>query len=406
MKLSFEIVAVALAAIRANALRSMLTTLGIIIGIAAVIAMVSLGEGAQRQVEARIATMGTNVLTIRAGQSSFGGVRGGNNARLYLDDAAALRAEGTGFLTIAPEVRSRTQIEYLRANSSNDAFGTWPEYFDIYNHTLQMGRFFTESEVNARRRVVVLGSNIPEELETLPILLLGKTIQINGQPFEVIGILEEKGEGGWGFQPDDQVFIPVTTAIYRVFGGRDRLNAIYAATPSPEDLDYAYADIDQVMRRQHRIYPGEDPDFNISNAADLLETFSETQQTFTLLLAGIAGISLLVGGIGIMNIMLVSVTERTREIGVRKALGATRKAILFQFLMEALVLCTLGGILGIAGGFGASQLMSRFAEMDTVVALDAVYAALAFSVAIGLFFGIWPAQRAAKLDPIDALRYE
>jgi len=405
MKLSLEIIAVALSAIRANKLRSMLTTLGIVIGIAAVIAMVSLGEGARQEVEMQVASMGTNVLTIRAGQSSYGGVRGGSDARLYLEDAEALRAAAGDFLTVAPEASSRTQISYSRFNSSNTTFGTWAEYFDVYDHKLQMGRFFTESEVEARRRVVVLGSEIPEELETPAILLLGKTIQINGQPFEVIGILESKGST-WGFRPDEQVFIPISTAIYRVFGGRDRLGAIYTATATPEDLDYAYADIDQVLRRQHRIYPGEDPDFNISNAADLLETFSETQQTFTVLLAGIAGISLLVGGIGIMNIMLVSVTERTREIGVRKALGATKKAILFQFLMEALVLCTLGGILGILGGVGTSQLMARFGDVQTAVAMDAVYAALGFSVAIGLFFGIWPAQRAAKLDPIDALRYE
>ncbi len=406
MRFLIETVSVSLAAIRANALRSILTTLGIIIGITAVIAMVSLGEGAQRQVEERIQTMGTTVLTIRPGQSSFGGVRGGSTTQLTLEDAEALRLEGTGLMLVAPEVSSRSQLEYGRANSSNTVYGTWPEYFKIYNHGLTHGRFFSEGEVQGRRRVVVLGSGIPEELETLPELLIGKTMQIGGQPFEVVGILEEKGEGGFGFRPDDQVFIPVSTAVYRVFGGRERLGAIYAATSSPDDLDAAFTEIDRVLRRQHRIIPGEEADFNISNAADLLETFNETNQTFTLLLAGIAGVSLLVGGIGIMNIMLVSVTERTREIGVRKALGATRRAILLQFLMEALVLCTLGGIVGIAGGIGAARVMSNVAEWEAVVAMEAVWAALGFSMGIGLFFGIWPAQRAAKLDPIDALRYE
>ncbi len=405
MRIIVEIIAVALAAIRANALRSVLTTLGIIIGISAVIAMVSLGEGAQVRVQAEIERMGTNVLTIRAGQSSFGGVRGGSTAPLTLEDAEALRREGVGLLKVAPEASSRSQLEYGRANSNNTVFGTWPEYGEVYDHVLTHGRFFTEGEVQGRRRVVVLGNGIPEELETLPELLIGKTMQIGGQPFEIIGILEEKGST-WGFRPDEQVFIPITTAVYRVFGGRERLSAIYVATPTPAELDEAFAEIDRVLRREHRIIPGEDADFNISNASELVESFNETNQTFTLLLAGIAGVSLLVGGIGIMNIMLVSVTERTREIGVRKALGATKRAILLQFLMEALVLCTLGGIVGIGGGIAAAEVMSRVAEWETVVAMDAVWAALGFSVAIGLFFGIWPAQRAAKLDPIDALRYE
>jgi putative ABC transport system permease protein len=217
--------------------------------------------------------------------------------------------------------------------------------------------------------------------------------------------LAEKGDAAW-VRPDDQIFVPTSTAQYRVFGGRDRINAIYAATATPEALDVAYAEIDRIMRREHRIRPGEDADFNIRNSADLLATFNETNQTFTLLLAGIAGISLLVGGIGIMNIMLVSVTERTREIGVRKALGATRRAILFQFLIESLFLCILGGLLGVAAGIGGAELMTRMQEWETVVSPAAVFTALAFSAGVGLFFGMWPAQRAAKLDPIDALRYE
>jgi putative ABC transport system permease protein len=401
-----EIIMVALAAIRANAMRSFLTTLGIIIGVAAVIAMVSLGEGAQRRVEAQIERMGTNVLTIRAGQSTFGGVRGEGGVTLSVEDAEALRTGAGGLLTVAPEVTSRQQVSYLRWNSSHEIVGTWPEYFDIYENSLIAGRFFDEGEVQGRRRVAVLGYTIPEEALGTPVpLLLGKTIQIGGQPFEVIGVLAEKGEMGRS-RPDESIYIPVSTAIYRVFGGRERLSAIYAMTPSPDDMDPAFAEIDRVLRRQHRIAPGDEADFNISNAADLLASFNETTQVFGYLLAGIAGVSLLVGGIGIMNIMLVSVTERTREIGVRKAMGATRKAILFQFLIEALVLCVLGGILGVAAGWGGAQLITQLAEWDTAVSTMAVLMALGFSAAIGLFFGIWPAQRAAKLDPIDALRYE
>ena len=400
-----EIVFVALAAIRANAMRSFLTTLGIIIGIAAVIAMVSIGEGAQGQVEAQIQRIGTNVLTIRPGQSLFRGVSRESGVRLTLEDAEALRAGSGGLITIAPEVGSRQQVTYLRWNTNSQIQGTWPEYFGIYDHHLVAGRFFDEGEVRGRRRVAVLGYLMPEKLGTPPWLLIGKTIQVGGQPFEVVGVLEEKGDAAF-VRPDEQVFIPVTTAIYRVFGGREQLNSIYAAARTPTDLDLAYGEIDRILRREHRIQPGTEVDFSIRNAADLLTTFNETTRTFTMLLAGIAGVSLLVGGIGIMNIMLVSVTERTREIGVRKALGATRRAILFQFLVEALVLCTLGGLLGVAVGVGSATAITRSASWETAISYEIVVAAIVFSAAIGLFFGIWPAQRAARLDPIDALRYE
>ncbi|MFG1690947.1 ABC transporter permease [Gemmatimonadota bacterium] len=399
-----EIFWVALTAIRANALRSILTTLGIVIGVAAVIAMVALGEGASRRVEDQIQRMGTNVLTIRGGQSQFRGMHGGSE-RLTLEDAEALRSQSVGLLTVAEETTSRLQVSYLRWNSSNTIVGTSPEYFGIYEHQLTEGRYFDWGEVQGRRRVAVLGSAMPEELGTPGPLLVGRTIQIRGVPFEVIGILEEKGEAAW-MRPDEQIFIPVSTAVYRVFGGRDYLGAIYAKTESPEEMNAAFAVIDRVLRREHRIRPGEDANFNINNASDLLETFQETQQTFTYLLAGIAAVSLLVGGIGIMNIMLVSVTERTREIGVRKAMGATRRNILFQFLVEALVLCFLGGLLGVMAGAGGARILTHFASWQTAVAWEAVVVALSFSAGIGLFFGIWPAQRAASLDPIEALRYE
>ena len=400
-----EIVMVAMGAIRANALRSVLTTLGIVIGIAAVITMVALGEGAQQRVQAEINRMGTTVLTIRPGQQFSHGVSRGDT-RMSIDDAVALRAGSNGLLTVSPEQQSRTQITYLRWNSNNQLMGVWPEYFEIYNHSLISGRFFSQSEVQGRRRVAVLGYNLPEDLgETPPELLVGQTIQIRGIPFEVIGVLAEKGDAAW-VRPDDQVFVPQSTAQYRVMGGRDRLGSIYAATATTDELDLAYAEIDRIMRREHRIRAGEDADFNIRNSADLLATFNETNRTFTLLLAGIAAVSLLVGGIGIMNIMLVSVTERTREIGIRKALGATRRAIMTQFLVEALFLCILGGLLGVAAGYGAAGLMTRLAEWDTAVAPEAVVGAIGFSAAVGLFFGIWPARRASILDPIDALRYE
>jgi putative ABC transport system permease protein len=403
--LLFEIVGVAMGAVRANLLRSVLTTLGIVIGISAVITMVALGEGAQRRVQAEINRMGTNVLTIRPGQQfSFGVSRG--DAEMSIGDAIALRAEAGDLLKVSPEQRNGMQIAFSRWNARSEVLGVWPEYFDIYNHSLVAGRVFTQSEVQGRRRVAVLGYKVPNNLGgTPPELMVGQTIQIRGIGFEVVGVLREKGDAGF-LRPDASVFIPQSTAQYRVMGSRNRLNTIYVATESPAQLDLAYAEIDRIMRREHRIRAGADADFSISNAADLLQTFNETRQTFTMLLAGIAGISLLVGGIGIMNIMLVSVTERTREIGVRKALGATKRAIMTQFLVEALFLCVLGGLLGVAGGYGAAEAISRIAQWETAVSPQAVLTAIAFSAAVGLFFGIWPARRAAILDPIVALRYE
>ena len=400
-----EILWVALGAIRANALRSFLTTLGIIIGVSAVIAMVALGEGARRRVEEQISRMGTNVLTIRAGQRYFGGVSTGDTEDLLVEDAEALRDQSGGLLIISPEVSSRVQLTYLRWNSNNQIRGVWPEYFEMYNLHVEHGDIFNQGHIQGRRRVAVLGYAVPEALGTPAPVLVGKTIQIRGQPFEVLGVMEEKGDAGF-FRPDDEVFIPTSTAQFRVFGGRRRLSSIYAQVPSTDAMDAAFAEIDRILRREHKVRPGENTDFSIRNSSDLVATFNETTQTFTMLLAGIAAISLIVGGIGIMNIMLVSVTERTREIGVRKAMGATRRAILFQFLIEALVLCFMGGILGVLVGVGGAEALTRLADWETAVAAKSVVMALAFSVGIGLFFGIWPAQRAAKLNPIDALRHE
>jgi putative ABC transport system permease protein len=284
------------------------------------------------------------------------------------------------------------------------------------NYELAHGRLFDVGENQGRRRVAVLGSEVPTNLGGVPPeLLVGRSIQIRGVPFEVIGVLESKGSSTGWMNPDERVYIPLNTALYRVMGGRDYLGAISVqvqtgGATAPDEvqqfMDMAYAEIDQILRREHQILPGEDPDFDIRNFADLMETFQETAQTFTFLLAGIGAVSLLVGGIGIMNIMLVSVTERTREIGVRKAMGATRSNIMFQFLVESLALCLLGGVLGVAVGWGGAFALASWGGQNTAVALDAVMLALGFSGAVGLFFGIWPARRAARLDPIEALRYE
>ena len=398
-----ETILVALSAIRVNKLRSFLTMLGIIIGIAAVIAMVALGEGASQQVQSQLERLGTNVLTVSPGQQMMGRVDRGEN-RLTARGAEAILEEGRQIVAVSPEMSRRLQVEYTAANASLNIQGVWPQYFQIQNHTIATGRVFTEGEERGRRRVAVVGALVGERLQIPTASLVGQTIRIRGMSFEVVGMLAEKGQQGWS-NPDEAIYIPLSTAEFRVFG-TERVNNIHVQAATPQAMEGAIADIDRALRRVHRLRPGEPSDFNVRDQASLLSTFQETAQTFTYLLAGIAFVSLVVGGIGIMNIMLVSVTERTREIGVRKALGAKRRDILLQFMVEALVLCIAGGFLGVATGMGTARIMQNTAGWNTVVSPDSVILAIGFSAAVGLFFGIWPARRAARLDPIVALRYE
>jgi len=399
-----EIIRVALGAIAANKMRSFLTTLGIIIGIAAVITMVSLGEGAQRSVQDRLQSMGTNVLTVRPGQNMFGGVDRGD-ARLTAKDAEALMLTPRHIRNVAPEMERRQQVVVGANNASLSILGTWPSYFGIQNVEIEYGRAFTEGEERGRRTLAVLGARAGERLGTpVTAALIGQRISIRGIPFEVIGVAKEKGSQGFQ-NPDETIYIPLSTAQFRVFGS-EWVRSIAVQVTSEEQMDQALAEIDQVLRRAHRIRPGEVSDFNVRDQTSLLSTFEETTKTFTFLLAGIAAISLLVGGIGIMNIMLVSVTERTREIGIRKALGAKRRDILMQFLLESLTLCVAGGALGCAMGIGGAMLMSNMAGWNVAISPASVGWAFAFSAAVGVFFGMWPARRAASLDPIVSLRYE
>jgi putative ABC transport system permease protein len=399
-----EIIRVALGAIAANKMRSFLTMLGIIIGIAAVITMVALGEGAQRDVQQRLQAMGTNVLTVRPGQAMFGGVDRGD-ARLTSKDATALMAEPRFVRAVAPEMERRQQVVYGAANANISVLGTWPTYFDMQNHRVEYGRTFTDGEERGRRTLAVLGARAGERLGVeVTSALIGERIRIRGIPFEVIGVLEEKGSQGWQ-NPDETVYIPLATAQFRVFGS-EYVRSISVQVINERSMDRALAEIDQVLRREHRIRPGQPSDFNVRDQTSLLATFQETTRTFTFLLAGIAAISLLVGGIGIMNIMLVSVTERTREIGIRKALGAKKRDILTQFLLESLVLCVVGGALGCAVGIGGAFLVQNMAEWNVSISPTAVGLAFGFSAAVGIFFGMWPARRAARLDPIVSLRYE
>ena len=400
----FEILRVAMDAIRANKLRSFLTMLGIVIGVGAVITMVALGEGAQRQVENQIESLGTNVLTVRPGQGMFRGVRGGSNARLTTEDVEAVRRGAPALTEVAPEMQGQLQVQAGRNNASVRILGTTPNYVAVENHTLELGRFFDESENRGRRRVAVLGGAVPAVLNTEAAELVGRTISIRNISFEVVGVLEEKGGSGW-FNQDEQIFVPLETAQFRLLG-TDRVSQFKVVVESEAAIPVAMVQIEDVLRREHRLPLGRENDFWISDSVQFLEMAQETTQTFTMLLAGIAAVSLLVGGIGIMNIMLVSVTERTKEIGVRKALGATRRAVLLQFLLEATTLCMTGGILGVAFAYGAAEMLSRSAGWTMAIAPQAIGLAVVFAAAVGVFFGLWPARRAARLDPIVALRYE
>jgi putative ABC transport system permease protein len=399
-----EIIRVALGAIAANKMRSFLTMLGIIIGIAAVITMVSLGEGAQRDVQTRLQSMGTNVLTVRPGQAMFGGVDRGD-ARLTARDARALMENPRFISAVAPEMERRQQVVYGASNANLSILGTWSSFFDVHNHRVEYGRSFTEGEEQGRRTLAVLGARAGERLGVeVTAALIGERIRIRGIPFEVIGVLAEKGQQGFQ-NPDESVYIPLATAQFRVFG-TEFVRAISVQVINERSMDPALAEIDRILRREHRLRPGQPSDFNVRDQASLLSTFEETTRTFTFLLAGIAAISLLVGGIGIMNIMLVSVTERTREIGIRKALGAKRRDILMQFLLESLALCVAGGALGCAVGIGGAYMVQNMAGWNVAISPLAVGLAFGFSAAVGIFFGMWPARRAALLDPIVSLRYE
>ncbi|HEU5304404.1 MAG TPA: ABC transporter permease [Gemmatimonadales bacterium] len=400
-----ETVAVALESIRVNMLRSALTMLGIIIGVGAVITMVALGSGAQKAVQDRIAALGANVFTVFAGQARQGGIRITDRTILSTDDYDALRRDARLLKAVVPEMQQALQVKYGNQNSNLNIVGTTANYVEVRNYTVPYGRMFSPGEDEARQRYAVLGAAVPRMLGGNPAAMIHQTVTIRGIPFEVIGVLSEKGSAGGFGNPDEQILIPLNTARYRVFGS-NRVRSFSVEVAEGVPIEQGMVDLERVLRREHKIRPGADNDFTIRNQQDVLATQQQATQVFTSLLASIAAVSLLVGGIGIMNIMLVSVTERTREIGVRKALGATRLNILMQFLIEALTLCLLGGVMGILLGIGTAVLLSKVMQWNTLVSPAAVGIAFAFSAAVGLFFGIWPARRAASLDPIVALRYE
>ncbi|HEU4725473.1 MAG TPA: ABC transporter permease [Candidatus Eisenbacteria bacterium] len=402
-----ETVRVAVDALRANKLRSFLTMLGIVIGVAAVIAMVALGRGAERSVRARIASLGTTLLSVLPGQARGGGgiASATDRAQLRLRDAEAIERDAEHAVAVQPEMSRSAQVQYLNQNTNTNIVGTTANYLEVRNFTLATGRMFSAREGEARKRLAVLGPEVVADLSVTADGIVGETVRIDGIAFEVAGVLASKGQGGGFGNPDDQVLIPIGTAQERITGS-DRLRSINVLAATEADIPATMAEISRILRREHRLRIGQEDDFRLRNQADFLTTLGETSQIFTLLLAGIAAVSLLVGGIGIMNIMLVSVTERTREIGVRKALGATRRTILLQFLIEALVLCLLGGLVGVGLGVGTAVGLREAFAWDTAVDGQSVVLALLFSGSVGVLFGVWPARRAASLDPISSLRYE
>jgi putative ABC transport system permease protein len=398
-----ETLRIALLSIRSNLFRAVLTMLGIIIGVAAVITMVALGTGAQRAIDDQMAAFGGDILSIES-RSWFSRGVARNRQTLTTDDAAALAIGTKHFAAIVPEISSRFQAKYGNMNLNLSTIGTTPNYPDVHGFTVAEGRMFSAADESARARVVVLGAEIPAMFDSDAISMIGRNILIRSISFQVIGVMEAKGSSGWR-NPDDDMWIPLSTAQFRVTGN-EYVETISVQVDENSTIELAMLEIERVLRREHKIQPGGDNDFSVVNRKQFVESRQEATEVFTYLLAGIAAVSLVVGGIGIMNIMLVTVTERTREIGIRKALGATRGNILLQFLVESTTLCLFGGLLGIALGASTASLLAKFAGWQTLVTTESAIVAFGFSAFVGIVFGIWPAQRAAQLDPIDALRHE
>ena len=393
------------ASLIANKLRSLLTMLGIIIGVAAVIALVSIGNGVKQDIEDSISSLGSNLLVVLPGAPRTPGARPsqGSMKSLKISDYEAI-AKLEGVKAASPMTNGSYVVIYQNKNWTTSVAGVNSNFQDVNNWTMTSGRFFSDKNVQNRERVAVVGQTVVKNLfaDEDPV---GKEIRVKNIPFRVIGVLKSKGNGTMGNDQDDTVLIPYTTSMERV-EGIDYLRMVYVVAKDDEGIDRLQADIENLLRVRHNIKDTNLDDFNIQNMKSIMETVAQTTGTFTLFLGAVAAISLVVGGIGIMNIMLVSVTERTREIGVRKALGATYSVIVTQFLIEAVVISLMGGFIGIAFGIGASKVIGMVSGMSTVVSVPTIIMSFAFSMAIGLIFGIYPARKAAKLNPIDALHYE
>ena len=397
-----ESISTAVDSIRANLLRSLLTTIAIVIGTASVIAMVGIGSSAQRAIDDSISNLSARTLSVYPS-------RGRSNqkisaAPLSISDADALIKDKEINWRVSPEIRGSKSLKYKNESISISVIGARESYLSIQGYEIDQGAFFTQRDDLARKRVAIIGSSLGTELKTSSKALVGQDIDLGGVTFKIIGVTKSEGSSGWS-NPDEQIYIPLLTASDRVFG-RDRVDSIRVEVPNTYTPEEAMISIERVLRREHDIGPGEENNFRINDWSQYTDLQKQATAIFSALLIGIAGISLMVGGIGVMNIMLVSVTERTREIGLRKALGATQQAILLQFIIEAVTLCIIGGIIGVIFGSSLYFLVTVFQDWVFTIPFSAILGSVMFSACVGLFFGIWPARKAAQLEPAVALRYE
>ncbi|MDA0755391.1 MAG: ABC transporter permease [Proteobacteria bacterium] len=393
----------AISSIRSNLVRSFLTTLAIIIGTAAVIAVIGIGSSANKALEAEIDDFGPRTLYVSPGQNTRGAVTKGL-IPLDIKDAYALAKNNDHEWMVSPYITRNRQVKYNNANINERIRANLPIHFKVSGFDIEYGRIFSEEENLGRKRVIVLGSAVPKELKTSAQAILNKEILIAGTSYKVIGVLKEEGSTGWQ-NPDEELYIPLLTGAQRLFG-TENLDSLSVGISKDTNVDEVMMTIERILRAQHDIGPGEDNDFRISDYSQFSDLRRQATGIFTALIAGIAGISLIVGGIGVMNIMLVSVTERTREIGLRKALGATHKAIMLQFIVEAILLCLIGGCIGVFLGTSILYLFASLNDWPFAMPFTAIIGSITFSAMVGLFFGIWPARKAAKLDPAISLRYE
>jgi putative ABC transport system permease protein len=402
------IIRVAFRALVRNKMRAALTMLGIIIGVSAVIAMVSIGQGAQQSVQEQIASIGTNLLFVSAGAQNVGGVRTGTGDTgtntLTVEDLDAIKREVPSVSMVTPTVNTRSQLIFGSQNWNTQIQGTSEQYPDIRKWTVQDGSFFTDADVRTAARVIVVGQTIADNLFA-GTSAVGQTVRVKELPFRVVGVMARKGQDQQGRDQDDTAFAPYTTVQKKILGS-PRVQVAYVSAISPDATYTAQVQIGQLLRQRHKLGPQDADDFSVRNMSDIADAANQTNNIMTMLLASIASVSLLVGGIGIMNIMLVSVTERTREIGIRMAIGARSSAVRTQFLIESVVLSLTGGLIGVLLGLGVSLLIPSLLGWPTAVSTAAVIGSVIFSAAVGIFFGYYPARKAAALDPIDALRYE
>jgi putative ABC transport system permease protein len=397
-----ESISTAIDAIRANLMRSLLTTIAIVIGTASVIAMVGIGSSAQRAIDDSITNLSARTLSVYPSRSR--GAQTVNATPLVIKDADALIKDKEIAWRISPEIRGSKSLKYGNESISISVIGARENYLGIQGYEVVQGRFFSDRDDLARKRVAIIGSSVSTELKTSSKALLGKDIDLGGVTFEIIGVMKSEGSSGWS-NPDEQIYIPLFTASDRVFG-RQRVDSIRVEVPNTYSPEEAMISIERVLRREHDIGPGEENNFRINDWSQFTDLQKQATAIFSALIIGIAGISLLVGGIGVMNIMLVSVTERTREIGLRKALGATHQAILLQFIIEAVALCIIGGVAGVILGSLLYFIIAMWQDWIFTIPFSAILGSVTFSACVGLFFGIWPARKAAQLEPAVALRYE